>query len=241
MATLENTYFTELSLPGAGASGIQYFALSNPVQPIGSVFAIKSMTIQSDVGIGGGGSGFNYILYTSDDAAGLNQHPISCNANSVVPAIDVIDVFEGSSLYLTKPYMGINIDMPGAGTVRIVVVYALVPSTNTLSGTFKNLPAGPSTGTSIPISSDAVNTLLLTSSIVTNSVGDATYTVRFFYRPNLEADFPISDTVTLAPYEQFIFVGPLYFQPVAAANSLVITSTGVGAGLTRFTSYISYT
>lgn len=241
MATLENTYFTELSLPGAGASGIQYFALSNPVQPVGSVFAVKSMTIQSDVGIGGGGSGFNYILYTSDDNAGLNQHPISCNANSAVPSTDVIDVFEGSSVYLTKPYMGINIDMPGAGTVRIVIVYALVPSSNVLFSTFRNVAAGPSTGTSTPISSDPVNTLLFTSSTITNSAGDATYTVRFLYRPNLEADFPISDTVSLAPYEQFIFTNPLYFQPTASANSLVITSTGTGAGLTRFTSYISYT
>lgn len=241
MATLENTYFAELSIPGAGASGIQYFALSNPTQPVGSVFAIKSVTIQSDVGIGGGGSGFNYILYTSDNNAGLNARPIACDVNSAIPAIDVIDVFQGSSIYLTKPYMGINIDMPGAGTVRIVIVYALVPSADILSGTFRNVGAGPSTGSSIPISSDTVNTLLLTSSVIMNSVGDATYTVRFFYRPNAQADFPISDQVTLAPYEQFIFNSPLYFQPTVAANSLVITSTGVGAGLTRFTSYISYT
>ena len=239
MSTLENTYFAELIIPAPGASGILYFALSNPVEAVGSVFSIKSMTIQSDVGIGGGGSGFNYILYTSDDNAGLNQRTIACAANSAVPTSDVIDVYEGAVVYLKKPYMGINIDLPLAGTVRIVIVYSLVTPAD-LEQTFVNFAAGPSTGASTPISSDTIETRLLTSSVIMNSVGDATYTVRLYYRPNGEADFPISDTITLLPYEQFVYNNPLYFQPTNAPNQLVITSAGAGVGLTRFTSYISY-
>jgi len=240
MATLENTYFAELTIPGSGASGIQYFALSNPVQAVGTIFSIKSLIIQSDVGIGGGGSGFNYILYTSDNNAGLNAHPIACGENNPVAATDVINVYDGAVVYLSKPYMGINIDLPGAGTVRIVIVYSLIDETTVLSGTFENLAAGPSTGSSTPISSDTVTTRLLTSTVIMNSIGDATYTVRLYYRPNGEADFPISDTITLTPYQKAIYNEPLYFQPTSSPNQMVITSTGVGAGLTRFTSYINY-
>lgn len=242
MATLENTYYAEIPVSTTGASGIQYFPLSNPVQPVGSVFVIKSIFIQSDVGIGEGSVGFNYILYTSDDDIGTNESPICCDPYIDVPSTETLDILQGHEIIVNKPYMGLNISTPSPGTIRLTVCYSLIPSSNALYNTFINNSAGPTTGSSsFPMSSDPVYTNILKSIVVMNSVGDATYEFRLFYRPNGGSDYPISSLIELAPYESAFYSSNFFMQPSSTTNSIVNVITGAGTGLTRHNSYISYT
>ena len=79
MSTLENTYATTITIATSGLTGLQYFALSNPVQAAGATFVIKNMIISADVQIGGTPGVFtNYAVFASTDAIGTQKYILTC-------------------------------------------------------------------------------------------------------------------------------------------------------------------
>lgn len=246
MSTLENTYSTTITIATSGSTGLQYFPLSNPVQASGAAFVIKNMIISSDVQIGGtGGVNTQYAVFASTDAIGTQKYILKCVPNSVVPPTQVINVFgDGTNIAVRTSYLALNMDLFTPGTIKVVIVYSMIPASNVLSNTIGYLEQNtPAINYFNCMQSSLTNTRVLQTSNVTNLYGDDTYTIQYFYRFNGGVlDCPITNQITLLPYETYTFQQPAYLQPSSNVNTFAvrITPQAAGLGVLNYCSFVDY-
>src|SRR5580692_11685901 len=160
-----------------GSTGYQYFQLGNTLQTAGSVFVVKYVSVSSTSGIANTSPAYalQVVSATSNVGAGSINVLTNNNAVAINTPIVILDNLSlvpvkndpANQIILNQNYIGINVNMVGAGTFTATISYSLIPVANALSGNFGILTYTAS-GTNLQILDSGTSTRILKSAIVSN-------------------------------------------------------------------------
>jgi len=240
-------YFTQ-AIGTSGLSAIQYFQLGDVAPPTGYTFIVKYLSVSSTTGIASGAPSINvFSSATNVSPAGtivMNDALVTATANQPIVLInEALSLNNQTTPYaqfiMENPYLGIQVNLPSAGTITVTVSFLVIPDTNLLSANFMSSSGGPFVAGNNIIMPSGSSTQILKSIIAINVDSSNTYSVTPSLLVSGSPVAYLSRAVSLAPLETTSWVIPYYQVPSSGILLGLSISGGSGTGVSFYTSYTS--